>query len=513
MQHLFKKIIYFSPAIISGILLAVSFPKANIYPAAWIALVPLLVFLHNKTPKHSFIAGFITGLLYFFLTTYWIYHSINHYGPIPLIPSLLLVLLLSAYLALYPAIFSFLYTYQMRKTALPSMLVAPLFWTSLEYARSSILSGFPWSSLGYSQYKFLTFIQFAEFAGVYGVTFFIVAFNGAIADALLIKKRRAQRPLMPLYPSVITLCSFLFLFISILIYGALSMSKQRADTTVRVAIIQGNIEQDKKWVPQFQRYVMDTYKSLTLEAKVYKPDLIVWPETALPFYYDKERGLTEELVSFQSKTDSYLLTGSMMIKESPRSTKSVYTNSAILFDREAKITYIYDKIQLVPFGEYVPLRNILFFINKLTYGIVDYTPGEGYIKAITPFGPFATVICYEIIFPGLVRKFFKKDGGFLINITNDAWFGTTSGPYQHFSMAVFRAIENRKPIVRAANTGISGFIDSSGRIEKTLGLFHRGILVSDIKTNGDTTFYARYGDIFIYFAVVFSIILSLKRER
>ncbi len=483
------------------------------YPAAWIALVPLLTFLHDKSPKQSFLAGFITGVVYFYLTTYWIYHSITHYGPIPLIPSLLLVLLLSMYLALYPALFSFLYCLQMQKTALPSMVVAPLLWTSLEYVRSYMLSGFPWSSLGYSQYKFLSFIQISDIVGVYGVTFFIVAFNGAITDALLIKKRRIEKPLMPLYPSIMSLCSLVFLFICIFVYGFFSLSKQKEDRSIRVAIIQGNIEQDKKWEPQFQRYVMDIYKSLTLEAVVHKPDLVVWPETALPFYYAKEQKLTKELQEFQTHTGSYLLTGTMMIKDNVRTKTPVYTNSAILFDRESKVSYIYDKIQLVPFGEYIPLRKLLFFINKLTYGIGDYTPGDSYLKAITPFGTFATVICYEIIFPGLVRKFFKKDGDFLINITNDAWFGNTSGPYQHFSMAVFRAIENRRPVVRAANTGISGFIDSNGRIEKTIGLSQRGTLVADIKTNSVSTFYTKNGDIFTYFAIVFSLILVLRRER
>ena len=135
-----------------------------------------------------------------------------------------------------------------------------------------------------------------------------------------------------------------------------------------------------------------------------------------------------------------------------------------MLDDTGKVAYLYDKIHMVPFGEYVPLQKLLFFINKLVAGIGDYTAGESYVRAITPFGDFATLICYEIIFPGLVRKFYSNGGDFMVNITNDAWFGRTTGPYQHFSIAVFRAVENRKPVIRAANTGISGFIDSSGRI-------------------------------------------------
>ncbi len=507
---------HYLPAVISGVLIALSFPKPDLSFLAWFALVPLLVFLHDKNLKKSFIAGFITGLVYFFSTLYWIYHSLNHYGSIPLIPSLLSVLLLCLYLALYPGLFAFFYSYITKSSPLPSMVTAPLLWTSLEYVRSYFLSGFPWSSLGYSQYTFLHFIQIADITGIYGISFFLVAFNGAIADGILIKKRRLQRPLMPLYPTVLSLSIYILLFVGIFVYGNLRLNHDFDSKKVKIVLVQGNIEQDKKWDPLFQKYVMDSYKNLTLEALRYDPEIIIWPETALPFYFGKDKALTEELLDFQRQTGSYLLTGSMLIKNNrdPKSTPSqIYTNSAILFDKDSKVSYIYDKIHLVPFGEYVPLRSVLFFINKLTYGIGDYTPGSSHLKAITPYGSFATVICYEIIFPGLVRKFFLKGGDFLVNITNDAWFGTTSGPYQHFNMAVFRAIENRKPVIRAANAGISGFIDSKGIIGHTSSLFHRTSLYSEIKTNPTITFYTKYGDIFPYFAIVLSIILLFKKDK
>jgi apolipoprotein N-acyltransferase len=186
--------------------------------------------------------------------------------------------------------------------------------------------------------------------------------------------------------------------------------------------------------------------------------------------------------------------------------KDKYTNSALLIDSNGFVTYYYDKIHLVPFGEYVPLRKILFFIDKVTVGVDDYNPGKAYNIAITPFGKFATLICYEIIFPGLVRKFYQKEGHFIVNITNDGWFGNTSGPYQHFSIAVFRAIENRKPLVRAANSGISGFIDSKGKIINKTKLFERNYLVENIKINNNMSFYTKYGDIFAYICFVISLI-------
>ncbi|MEJ2697791.1 MAG: apolipoprotein N-acyltransferase, partial [Candidatus Sulfobium sp.] len=218
---------------------------------------------------------------------------------------------------------------------------------------------------------------------------------------------------------------------------------------------------------------------------------------------------TAKLTDFEKGLGSDLLFGTVLVKQ--RSAEKVLlSNSAVLLDKEGKTIYEYDKIHMVPFGEYVPLRSILFFINKLVTGIGDYVPGKEYVKAKTGFGSFATLICYEVIFPGLVRKFYTDGGDFIVNITNDAWFGDTAGPYQHFSMAVFRAIENRKPLIRAANTGISGFIDSSGRMLFSTPIFRRLVLTEKVKTDSTMTFYTRYGDLFSYLCMVLSIIMVIN---
>jgi len=205
-----------------------------------------------------------------------------------------------------------------------------------------------------------------------------------------------------------------------------------------------------------------------------------------------------------------LLFGSVLTKKMKSPDQLFLTNSVLLLDKEGKITYQYDKIHLVPFGEYVPLRSLLFFIDKLVVGIGDYLPGKQYIKAETEFGSFGSMVCYEIIFPGLVRKFYAKDGDFIVTVTNDAWFGKTAGPYQHFSMAVFRAIENRKPVMRSANTGISGFIDSNGSITAKTELFTRQVLSASVRTDDTLSFYSRYGDLFAYFCMVISVLLFIN---
>ena len=494
------------PAFISGLLLALCFPTTDFFFLAWIALVPFLLSLYNKRPKEAFRAGIIFGIPYFFGTLYWIYHSINHYGNIPFIASIAIVFILCIYLSLYTGVFALLFSLNFKSLRLPVPLFAPSLWVALEFLRSYVFTGFPWSSVGYSQYKFLSIIQMSDITGIYGVSFLVVAVNEAIAEILLVQRRIREMPLFPLSRTIIG-SSFLLLFISTaFIYGQWRLTQERPGTILRASVIQGNIEQDRKWDPAYQDTVMETYSNLSLQAVSSSPDIIVWPETSVPFFFGTDREYTEKLTLLQNQLGAYLLFGSVLVKEKGKE-KNLLSNSALLLDKTGNVTYVYDKIHLVPFGEYVPLQTFLFFIDKLVVGIGDYIQGDRYEIAATPLGGFATLICYEVIFPGLVRKFYLKGGNFIVNITNDAWFGRTTGPYQHFSIAVFRAVENRKPLIRAANTGISGFIDSNGRILAKTPLFQKTFLTAKIKTDSTKTFYTMYGDLFSYVCIVSTILL------
>ncbi len=497
------------PPLASGVMVALAFPSFDLNFLAWVAFVPFILSLWGKNGKESFTGGYAFGVVYFFGTLYWIYHSINYYGGVSFPASISLVLVLCLYLGLYPALFGFLLSSILRKTKLPALLIVPVIWVTLEFLRSYALTGFPWSSIGYSQYRFLPMIQISDITGVYGISFLVLSVNGAIADALLLKKRLKE---MPLFPVSFTYAGFVSLGLLLVIslgYGAWRLEQERKGHPVRVSVIQGDIEQDMKWEPRYQQQVLDTYFALSKAAEASSPQLVIWPETAAPFLFGTDRGNTEKLIGFERDLGSDLLFGSVMVKDATRD-KVLLSNSAVLLDRWGNTVYSYDKIHLVPFGEYVPLRSVLFFVDKLVTGIGDYMPGQEYMKADTGFGDFATLVCYEVIFPGLVRKFFTDGGDFMVNITNDAWFGRTSGPYQHFSMAVFRAIENRKPLIRAANTGISGFIDSSGRIATKSGLFQRTELTDTIRTDSTLTFYTKYGDLFAYLCIVLFIILSIN---
>jgi apolipoprotein N-acyltransferase len=504
-----EKIIFYAPALASGILLTLAFPSYDFYLLAWIGFIPLMLSLWGRTQKEAFRTGFVFGVTFFFGTLYWIYHSIHVFGGIPLTASLAIVFLLCMGLALYPALFSCLFLAIIRKTKLPALLTAPVVWVVLEFLRSYALTGFPWASIGYSQYRFLPIIQVADITGIYGISFLVLAVNGALVDIVLIKRKLRDMPLYPVGYAMLGLLLLGATLIASLGYGAWRLGQERSHGSVPVSVIQGNIEQDKKWEPAFQKEVLDIYLDLSKKAAADSPQLIIWPETAIPFLYDYDTANTERLLSMQQSLKAYLLFGSVMLRERTKE-KALLTNSALLLDPAGKLIYKYDKIHLVPFGEYVPLKGVLFFIDKLVAGIGDYVPGESYVRAGTEFGGFGSMICYEIIFPGLVRKFFTGGGDFMVTMTNDAWFGRTAGPFQHFSMAVFRAVENRKPVVRAANTGISGIIDSNGRITARTPLFTRQILSGQVAMDKTMTFYTKYGDIFSYLCMVIFIIIVLN---
>jgi len=503
-------------AFASGGLLVLAFPRFDVYPLAWIALVPLLITVHGRNTRTAFYLGLLTGFTYFAGTIYWVYHSMYFYGGVPLILSILILVCLSLYLALYTGIFSMLFHYLSKQSAVPGLLTVPVLWVSLEYLRTYALTGFPWSLLGYSQYKFLPIIQIADITGVYGVSFLVAALNGAVYDITLLRFRKSDvAPLSSRWPGILSMIMFILIIIASLFYGTEKLKEPDKQGNIKVSVIQGNIRQDVKWDARFQKEVIDTYKRLSIKALSTKPDIIIWPESAIPFVFGYDKHLTDEISSFPKELDTYLLFGGVIAKQ-PKAENSGLSNSAILLSPEGKVISVYDKIHLVPYGEYVPLKKLFPFIDKMVTAIGDFAQGVEPTVMGTPFAKIGNLICYEIIFPGLVRKFVDNGADLLVTITNDAWFGHTAAPYQHFSMAVFRAVENRVPVARAANTGISGFIGSRGRIINKSDIFVEGALTEEIATGGKKSVYTKYGDVFAWLCIaisVFLIMLKMLVER
>jgi apolipoprotein N-acyltransferase len=505
-----KRSIFLS--VIAGIMLVACFPPFDLYPAAWFALLPLFIALREREAKGAFYAGGLTGLVFFSGTLYWVFHSVYYYSSIPGVVSVLIVLLLCLFLSLYFGVFALLFSMISERSRLPALFIAPVLWVTIEVIRSYLFTGFPWLLLGYSQYRFLPVIQVADITGIFGISFLVVAFNGALYDVAVSWPGRLSRmPLFGRWHMTAGLVIYAMLLTASLIYGFRQLETPEGIQKIKASIIQGNIEQERKWDAAARKDIVDTYKELSLSAAERGPDLIVWPEAALPFVFSDESPASKKILEFQKETGTYLITGGVTQKADEYG-NPVYANSSILISPEGEVASVYDKIHLVPFGEYVPLGSLFPFIKKLVVAIGDFRPGEEHTVMKAGRAKIASLICYEIIFPGLARKFINNGADVIVTITNDAWFGRTPAPFQHFSMAVFRAVENRVPVIRAANTGVSGFIDTKGRIVSSSDIFVRTEMTEELAVGSpEKTFYTKFGDLFAFLCIISSVILVADR--
>jgi len=493
----------------SGLLLALSFPLFDFESLAWIALLPLLLAIRGSSWKAAFGQGWLAGLVFFAVTLHWVINAMHQYGKMPFVVSFLVLLLLAGYCALFVALFTAVLTVIPDRRGLIRTWTAPALWVALEWARTYLFSGFPWALLGYSQYHHLTVIQISDVTGVYGVSYMLVLANviaARIADAGITRAtdaaRRAPLPWIagPLAVALIAV---------VVVYGHWRLSPHTDsanDHTVRIGLVQPNVDQAQKWDVAYRRDTIERHKRLTLQVAD-GADLVIWPEAATPFLFEVETTYKEELLTFVRERGIPLLFGSPAV-ESQTAGQLRLLNSAYLASGDGVVLDRYDKIHLVPFGEYIPLKAILSFLDKLVVGIGDFVPGAGPNVLGAPGGRLGIVICFEVIFPDLVRQFVDQGADYMVTITNDAWFGHSGAPYQHFAMVVFRAVENRVAFARAANTGISGFIDAEGHILRTTEIFVEGTLSGEIRTGGPRTFYTVYGDLFAYFCVILTLFVA-----
>ncbi len=496
-------------AMISGAFLTISFPPVNLSLLSWVALVPLYKSLEHRSRLQILQLGFIAGMVHYLTLVYWIIVVLSQYGGLNPVISAVPYFLLCMYLALYPAAFSLLAAPAVRSDLF--MLLTGCYWVSLEYARMWFLTGFPWCLLGYSQYRQPHLIQIADLTGVYGVSFLIVIVNSLIyrllfRDPTITIKKAKKRFLFGEALIIVLLAGLTFG------YGHYRLrAGQGADhssKTVRAAVIQGNIDQSVKWDPEYQVRTLKTYQRLTRSTSGFAPDLIVWPETAVPFFFQDNPTLSPEVISTAIECNCDLVFGSPAYKRDQGGVK--YYNRAYLISA-GRMQY-YDKTHLVPFGEYVPLKKYLFFINRLVPAAGDFKSGEQTAPLTHGSRSLGILICFEAIFPDLARSHARLGANMLVNITNDAWFGRTSAPYQHISMAVFRCIENRLPMIRAANTGFSAFIDPHGTLLEQSGLFQEQVLKRAFPISDSLpTFYTRYGDLFAFVAIAITLLAIIFR--
>ena len=500
-------------AILSSVLLILSFPGFDIEFLAWIALVPLLFAIEKQKPGMAFLTSYFAGVLFFLGTMYWLIHVT--------LPGMIAVVL---YLALYFGFFGMIVSCMLRSGRYETMFFIPAAWVVLEWTRSHLFTGFGWNLLAHSQAYTLPVIQIADIFGVYGVSFLIVIVNSAMF--LTLKDFQKKK-----YSTIRIGIAIALVFLSVA-YGVFRMKNIFTGEILRVAIVQGNIPQVQKWDPDYRESILDKYESLTKRAGKMNADLIIWPEASVPGFLESENDILERVERLVKMVNTPLLVGAP--REDPDRTH-VYYNSAVLLAPDGSVIARYDKLHLVPFGEYIPFKKALSFVEKFApIPIGDFTEGNDY--TVFKFGvaregkggnlswrstkniKFSCLICFEDIFAGLARQFVLHGANFLVNITNDAWFGRSSAAYQHAQNSVFRAVENRVNVIRAANTGLSCFIDQKGRIYGVVKgggepLFVDGIQSDEIILTKTMTFYTRYGDVFAYVCIIFSVLCMIPCIR
>jgi apolipoprotein N-acyltransferase len=471
----------------AGGALALTFPRAHCDAVAWIAVAPLLVVALMASPRAAFFWGWLGGTTYFLGLLQWLNYTFMTFSAIPFPLTWLPTLALSAYCGLWIALVMTVVAWVGSRSVALALLLAPFTWVAAEWGRGHLFGGFPWGLLGYTQWVRLPAIQIAELGGVYAVSFVVLATNAAVAGIVLLPWRRALAG-VALGGALVGL---------VLGFGFWRLREVPPAESVRVGVMQPSIEQPLKWDPGHAAAVLGIYVALSRRAIADAPALLVWPETSTPTPITRDPELVALLRELSGALGAPLVVGSLDVEgQAP----VVLRNSAYLLT-ERGVQSRYDKMQLVPFGEYVPLSGVIGFVRGWAEFISELEPGTRTVVFPGPPAPFGVVICYEGIFPELVRDFVKHGARLIVNITNDAWFGRTSGPLQHLAMYPFRAVENRTAVVRAANTGVSAFIAPTGQILRRLSLFDRNVMTSDVPLRARTTLYTRFGDWIAYLGI------------
>lgn len=475
-----------------GLLLSLAFPPYRLDPLAWIAFVPLFWSIHRDSRLASAaLSGASFGAAFFMVDVAWIYRTLVVHGHFGVVQALFTFLGLTLFLSMFVAAFGLVLGFVQRRGYRFAVL-APFLWTGLEYVRAMAFTGFPWDLAGYSQASRLAVIQLTDVTGIYGVSFLIVLVNAAFWETA---KSLMDRESLP----VGTICAAAAAVVLTLSYGSWRLSEfpldNKADGGFRIGILQGNIAQEIKWEPQAREHTFQTYERLARVAVKNGARFLVWPETSVPVVFGDRDADWQRPGAISHALGVPMLVGAPAAEVVDNTIR--YYNSAFLVD-DGVLRERYDKIHLVPFGEYMPLSWLLPLGPGIAAREADYSPGTQMKVMQTDRGPrFSVLICYEAIFPELSRAALNNGADLLINITNDGWFGATAAPYQHFAMARVRSVENRVWLVRCANTGISAVFDPGGRVVSEIPLEKEGEVTVRIPEKvAAGSLYSRLGDVF-----------------
>lgn len=493
----------FGLCFLTALLTTMAFPRLELWFLAWFALIPFMWALDGKTPKQGFGIGFLCGFLTFFGTLYWLFHITTWFS----VMAGAGVVILFLYLALYYAVFGTIYC---RSHALPRpqrLVFLPSVWVVLEFVRSHLFSGFGWISLGHSQFRNLYSIQIADVTGVFGVSFVMVMTNFFFKEILRRHKSSGRE-------WTAARCIFYAVFIGHVLYGLMRLREPVSRQTVKVGIVQGNVDQDMKWQEFAWPMIMNAHRNLTRQAARQQPELIIWPETSFPGILGEDDHLFREIEDLAREVKRPILLGAIERRDKD------YFNAVMLMNPDGTIAQKYNKIHLVPFGEFLPGRNLIGPLAEWV-PIADFTRGSDFVVFNAPHGKaFSVLICFEDTVADMARPFVRRGAKLLVNMTNDAWFKDSKASTLHLSSSLFRTVENRRSMVRSANTGLSNAIDPYGRIITQIAdkngksVNVQGFAVVDVPLNETQTVYTKFGDVFtgLCFGLIAWTVL-LKRRK
>ncbi len=499
-----------APFLLSGLLLALSFPchprhpMALLFDASWacVALIPLLLALPPGSFKEGFRCGWACGLIFNLLALYWVAHTQG--GGMAVVAG---TLLMAAYLGLFTGLFAGCLSLLLRRWGSLAALLTPLLWAGQEYLLSLGELGFPWLLLGHSQAVYPHLIQYAAYTGVYGVSSWVVLVN--VLGYLVLSV--GLQPGLRLSAGGALILAFACPWY----YSSAVMGAAPAFEEVRVGVIQPNMGMEK-WGMDGLELSFSTLERLSRQTAPQEPELLVWPETSLPCYLTMRPQCRERLERLVAELQVPLLTGA---PEQDTLTDELF-NAAFFFQPGQPELQSCAKMHLVPFGERTPFRDAIPLLRDIDWsaltgdlGPAEFSPGRTRTLFAHPRAPFGVLICFESVFPDLVRRHVQGGARLLVNITNDSWFGQTAGPFQHAQLAVMRAVENHTSVARSASTGISMFVDPFGRMTQATELFTEDAKVAALPIGRGGTFYTHHGDLFAQLALLISVLCMLETAR
>lgn len=498
-------------SVIFGLALAVSFPAINLSILPWISFIPLFCAARKNTVRSSMVLSYVYGLTFFAVLLYWLtyvrYPAVLGYIFLVLLFPFIFVLWLWGCIKIEKTV----------NNSFLNIIFPPCFWVCIEFLCSHGTFAFPWWSLGYSQYKFLSLIQIVSITGIYGISFLIILSNKLLDTFIFLRAGIGDCPyicngkIKKRYNIKFFILAWGICLSIIIFLGALKLTdEKKLNPYLKIGVVQANFTQMEKENPELLGTMLTEHLKKTNEIVTQAATrIVVWPETILPSSVLLDPYVKSLILKLTENLKTYIVTG--MYDWRNWKNKKEY-NSVIVFTPYKKILEKYDKMHLVPFGERVPFRDFFTFspalsnwLNKKVFPN-DTTPGKSYKIFKTEYGKFSSIICFESMLPQISREMVRRGAQFILIVTNDAWFQKSSAPYQHLAMAVIRAVENRRYVIQSANTGVSAIINPYGRINKASGIFSSEIIADKICPLNSLTIYCKFGDIFAIICVIITIL-------